>query len=279
MQHVLVTRFNVKLRWHDQGDKQWTDDRLDLFERTLYASLIGQTTRDFTWLVFFDESTTPGQRDRIARLSDHEQVFTPVFISEVFDVAHVRDELLRRWPSTDYFLSTRVDNDDALARDFMATVRRSAESLVDEAPVLLNPTYGVQFDGRLLYTRPWPWNAFISLLESGHQPLSVFVDQHYSLGKYAKCLEIGSGDAMWLQNIHGGNLANRVNGLPLRSIDQVMARFALDLDATPAEWHDVFAAVGRIGYRAMRNPSKLRGPARVLASKVSGLLGLRARPE
>src|SRR4051794_33446108 len=98
MQHVLLTRFNVQLRWHEHGDAQWTDERLDLFERTLYSSMLGQTTRDFTWLVFFDDSTTAEQRERVSRLSDQERVFTPIYISEVFDVAHIRAELARRWP-------------------------------------------------------------------------------------------------------------------------------------------------------------------------------------
>jgi hypothetical protein len=277
MQHVLLTRFNVQLRWHQHGDTRWTDDRLDLFESTLYSSVLGQTTRDFTWLVFFDESTTPEQRARVSRLSDHERVFTPVYISEVFDVAHIRAELARRWADVDHLLTSRVDNDDALARDFMATVRKHAEGLVGQAPVFLNPTYGVQFDGRLLYTRPWPWNAFISLLEPGREPMSVFIDQHYSLGQYAKCVEIGSGDALWLQNIHGGNLANRVNGVPLRRIDDVMERFSLELHATPAGLGDMAAATGRIGYRALRHPSKLRGPARVIGSRVARLARRRRR--
>jgi hypothetical protein len=219
--------------------------------------------------VFFDDSTSAAQRERVSRLSDQERVFTPVYLSEVFDVAHVRAELARRWPEVDYFLTSRVDNDDALACDFMATVREQAEGLVPQAPVFLNPTYGVQFDGRLLYTRPWPWNAFISLLEPAREPLSVFVDQHYSLGQYAKCLEIGTGDALWLQSIHGGNLANNVNGVPLKSIDRVVERFSLELDASPARQRDLLAAVGRIGYRALRHPSKLRGPARVIGSRIA----------
>ncbi len=272
MQHVLLTRFNVRLRWHAHGGTQWTDDRLGLFERTLYPSVLGQTTRDFTWLVFFDDSTTPEQRERISRLADEQRVFTPIYISEVFDVAHVCAELTRRWPDVEHLLTSRVDNDDALARDFMATVRWHAEGLIGQAPVLLNPTYGVQFDGRLLYARPWPWNSFISLLEPGRKPMSVFVDQHYSLGKHAGCVEIGSGEALWLQNVHGGNLANRVNGVPLRRIEAVTERFALELPATPAALRDVVAAVGRIGSRAVRHPGKLRGPARVVASRIVRLV-------
>ena len=272
MQHVLLTRFNVQLPFHAHGDSHWTDDRLALFERTLLSSVLGQSSRDFTWLVFFDESTNPSQRERIDILSQHEQVFVPVFIAEVFDVAHVREQLRLRWPDVDSILTTRVDNDDALARDFMATIRQSAEELSDQAPVFLNPTYGVQFDGRLLYRRPWPWNAFISLLEPGDDPRSIFVDQHYSLGKHGRCLEIGAGEPLWLQYIHGGNLANRVNGLPLRRVDKVVERFSLDLDAKPAGWRDIGASVGRIGYRAVRNPSKLRGPARVVESKIKRLV-------
>lgn len=268
MQHVLVTRFNVRLRWHAHGGEQWTDDRLDLFERTLLSSVLGQTSRDFEWLVFFDDSTTPLQRGRIDRLSQDGKVFTPVYLSEIFDVAHVREQLRLRWPTADTLLTTRVDNDDALARDFMATIRRSAESVTGVTPVFLNPTYGVQFDGRLLYHRPWPWNAFMSLLEPGVEPLSIFVDQHYSLSKYGRCIEVGSGEPMWLQYVHGGNLANRVNGVPLRHVDKVVDRFALDLPASPAGWRDVVASAGRIGYRAVRNPSKLRGPARVLVHRV-----------
>jgi hypothetical protein len=98
----------------------------------------------------------------------------------------------------------------------------------------------------------------------------VFVDQHYSLGKYADCLEIGSGSPLWLQYIHGGNLANRVNGLPLRRVEQVRQRFTVDIEPVPATWRDQLAAAGRVTYRTVRHPSKLRGPARVILSKVPG---------
>jgi hypothetical protein len=274
MQHVLLTRFNVRLKYHAHANEEWMEERLKVFEAMLLPSVAGQTNADFTWLVFFDEFTNARHRERVRELSSEGRTFIPVYISDIFSVEHVRKELVNRWPHEQTFITTRVDNDDALAREFMATIRSVAEPLCaipGPARIFLNPTYGIQFDGQLLYVRPWPWNAFMSLVETGNdRPLTVFVDQHYSLAQYGECREVGSGDPLWLQYIHGGNLANRVNGIPLRHVESAAAHFPFHINAVPAAWGDTIQAVGRVAYRTVRNPSKLRGPLRVLSTRMRG---------
>ena len=62
--HFIITRFNVRVG-KPQNDKNgnhtntdvWLKNRIDLFEKYCLPSIVGQTSKNFIWLVLFDKKS------------------------------------------------------------------------------------------------------------------------------------------------------------------------------------------------------------------------------
>lgn len=125
--HVLFTRFNV--RWTDAypypgHDPAWLRDRFVLFERFCLPSVRAQSCQDFTWLVFFDTETPEPFRHRINEYAKELPVFVPVFVPK-FSVDVLTEALGdRQYLAREYLVTSRLDNDDALAANYMARVQK-----------------------------------------------------------------------------------------------------------------------------------------------------------
>jgi hypothetical protein len=105
-------------------DPDWLGERFDLFDRYCFPSVTSQTNTNFVWLVFFDSETPTAFRNRIARYETF-QAFRPVFVQQ-FDRDVFRENLAKFGFLTRPFLITsRVDNDDALACDYIETVQEA----------------------------------------------------------------------------------------------------------------------------------------------------------
>jgi hypothetical protein len=119
--HVLLTRFSAVMAPEaEPAGEEWLRYRLAFFDQVTYASVVSQTTRDFQWLVLFDDRCSAEFRADIEYLA--EDVFTPVWTHETFR----RDsfaEPVAAVTHAPYLITTRIDSDDAMAVDFMETVQ------------------------------------------------------------------------------------------------------------------------------------------------------------
>ncbi|HET6953716.1 MAG TPA: glycosyltransferase [Acidimicrobiales bacterium] len=259
--HLVLTRFNV--RWIiGPHDTDWLAHRFDLFDRYCFPSVHGQTSHDFRWLVFFDEDTPEPFRSRIADYA-RWPVFTPVFIgrpsSEVYDGA-----IAAHLDGADHLITTRLDNDDAIGRDFVARVRTAARPGPRE---FLNLPVGYVWHKGRLYRHEHPSNAFISLAEPAAGFRSVWGNQHEDAARIAPVRQV-SGGPSWLQVIHEHNVSNRVRGRRY-PVSRLRDEFAIDLGRHPADesaadyWFD----------RSVRHPARVaRDGAFRLAKPVRDVL-------
>jgi Putative rhamnosyl transferase len=243
--HLILTRFNV--RWIiGPHDTAWLAHRFELFDRFCHPSVRAQTSHDFRWLVFFDEDTPEPFRSRIDEYA-RWPVFTPVLIgrpsTEVYDAA-----IAAHLGGADHLVTTRLDNDDAIGRDFVARVQAAARPGTRE---FLNLPVGYVWHRGRLYRHEHPSNAFISLSEPAAGFRSVWSTQHEDAGKVAPVHQVAGGPA-WLQVIHEHNVSNRVRGRRVPAA-RVADEFAGDLGAeaaheTPADyWVD----------RRLRHPARV----------------------
>ena len=234
--HLVLTRFNV--RWIvGPHDTEWLAHRFDLFDRYCLPSMQGQTNQGFRWLVFFDEDTPEPFRSRIDAYTDWP-AFTPVFIgppsSQVYD-----DAITAHLDGAGRLVTTRLDNDDALARDVVDRIQCAVRPGPRE---FLNLPVGYVWHRGRLYRHSHPSNAFLSLSEPAEGFRSVWADPHEEASHVAPVRQLAGGPA-WLQVIHEHNVSNRVRGRR-DPADRVRVMFALDLgaevtDETAADrWHD-----------------------------------------
>ncbi len=230
--HFVVTRFNLRSSAAVTGkalDVKWLESRFELFDRFCWPSIKGQTQQNFKWLVLFDEGTPEVIRQRIANYAAQFPNFTPVYLApgtEHSGKTAVAKVLGGNLP--DVLITTRLDNDDGIALDYVEHVQRYANATI---PTVVEFPVGYIWCNDRLYRDRQPHNAFTSLVE----PLkarattaftTIYSGSHTEVENLGK-VEIVSDQPGWLQVVHGGNLENRPRGVrcSMRELDD---RFGIE---------------------------------------------------
>ncbi|MDI4659350.1 glycosyltransferase, partial [Xanthobacter autotrophicus] len=126
-----------------------------------YPSVLSQTTHDFEWLVLLDDRCSGEFREDIEALADG--VFTPVWTHADFRRDTFAAPVAERASGAPYLITTRIDSDDAMAVDFMATVQAQ---FAQQDRLFVSITRGVQIDrSGGVYRRDQLSNPFLSRIE------------------------------------------------------------------------------------------------------------------
>ncbi len=207
--HLLITRFNVpNPAW--QQDKSgadvrtpaWLDHRFSLFERYCLPSVRNQRGAEFRWCIFFDEATPPPYRERIERDRGND-LFEPVYVPD-YDALR---PAIRERADREFLITTRLDNDDALQRNALATV----QSCFEEQPAeIINLTRGYFLHEDRIYVADDPANPFLSLIEQrGGEPFrTAWFGAHQEGAAFAPTRQV-NGAARWLRVVHERNFGSR----------------------------------------------------------------------
>lgn len=232
LDHAILTRFNLPSAGHEsliRAQENWLRDRVALFERYCLPSVRAQTCRDFVWIIYFD----PQSPEWLRAWAD-EHVRQGEFVA-VYRESVSREELLGdiraalgRDPG-DTLLTTNLDNDDSLARDFVARLQAAPG---EQRRVAVYVGDGLIIRGDRLYRRLDPSNAFSSVREAWSAPVTCWSDWHNLLPTHMPATVL-RGEPGWLQVVHSSNVSNRVRG---RRVDpsRFRAAFPGQLAAVPA---------------------------------------------
>ncbi|WZH50629.1 MAG: glycosyltransferase [Nocardioides alkalitolerans] len=259
---LLLTRFNVKRRGRTASDP-WLRERVRLFTRVCLPSVAAQTEPPTRWLVFFDGGSPDWLREVAHELG--EGTFEPVWLPGEVPMS-VYAEHVRRHSSGPWVATTRLDNDDALARDFVARTRAALRPTAE----FLNFASGLQVtaEGTVHRLRD-PSNAFLTRTERRAEATTVYAVRHPRAGEVAPVRQL-EGPPMWLQHIHGDNLVNAVHGI--RVSPTALDRFDVRIDVRPVGPVALAAArvidVARVVRRLVLRPTRLRWAWRVLRSRL-----------
>lgn len=215
--HIIMTRFNLATPGRESRLRNrpgWLEERLVLFQRYCLPSVAGQTERRFHWVIYFDKDTPAAIRDRVEglrTLGGFIPYYTGLFPAE-------------GWPrslhelfglETGRVLTTRLDNDDALALDHVARLHSAVRQRGHERGAY-NFTRGCILHRGRLYGLTHPTNAFFSWLDHAGPGLRTAPNiQHMDIANHGPVHQIG-GPAAWMQVVHGGNVSNRVRGRRIR---------------------------------------------------------------
>lgn len=224
--HVLMTRFNMATPGREaaiRNQPDWLATRFQLFEEFCLPSVAAQSSRDFIWIIYFDKDTPQAFKDRIATLQREvrfEAYYTGLFPASGWPRSLV--EVLGPLPPV--VLTSRLDNDDALAVDYMARTRAAAEM---HAPALAagpvpptGPRVGIVLTNGFIrspsgaYAITHDCNAFTSWLERTENPDTLMTAMgiaHMEAASAGPLVQV-PGPGGWLQVVHGGNVSNKVRG-------------------------------------------------------------------
>ncbi|MEO0820782.1 MAG: glycosyltransferase [Pseudomonadota bacterium] len=213
--HVLLTRFNLATPGRESTLRNrpgWLNRRFELFERHCLPSVAAQSDAHFHWIIFFDKDTPEPFRTRIAE-AQAVRPFTAFFTGLFKDNGWIRAIRERVGAETPWLLTTRLDNDDGLASDFVARLHAKLRGQPTPSQrVALNFRQGfVLQDGRL-YAHHHESNAFVSLLEPfDEEARTTSSIKHMEMADYARVHQI-DGPGAWLQVVHEENVSNVARG-------------------------------------------------------------------
>lgn len=236
--HIVVTRFNL-----GRPSVEWLAPRLVLFERFALPSVLGQSRKNFRWLLLCDEDTEPPARDRLERYisGQIEIVWTSRDRHEFFQ----RILQLRETRHT-HLVTTRIDTDDAIARHFIARVQEASKRT--RGRYFINLPAGYRwFHGKVAPARHRS-NQFISCCEPFHDCRTVHCGaKHTQLRNVAPVVQVARHTPSWLYTCHGANTWLRppdVCRAAWREEAELKNTFAVDWNASLKEVDPRKAAQG-----------------------------------
>jgi hypothetical protein len=211
--HLLLTRYNIEFHWkYPDGktglDPAYLNPRGELFRRFCVPSVQSQTSKDFEWLVLFHPDTPPVHYEFLKGTA------TVILARNLRKASEIiaRDHLC-----AGPILSTRMDNDDCIAPDFISATRETADREMERPSFwrrdfVVTPQRGAVAS---LTERVWRPQfrkspSYISLLwtpRSGkpwRSPLHV----HHGNHRY-RLVKVDHEGPLWLSMIHGQNLRRR----------------------------------------------------------------------
>lgn len=236
--HFVLTRFNVPLSFAKQNyglDDQWLEHRFGLFENFCLPSVAAQTKRDFHWLLLVDAKTPQRWRSRLENdVLDLPQahIIPTSACSEAFFIGQIHRYIAANRPSC--IISTRLDNDDAISRDYLEEISRRADSVArDNRHYVVNFRRGIQLSKTGVFGVSFRLNAFLSLVSPFSNLKTVACQEHGRMDEIAKVIDYRgffSRVPYWLQVIHDANLANDLNRKRKPLDESTLNRFALGKD-------------------------------------------------
>ena len=193
MQHFILTRFNLGL--YDRPDAEaWMRHRCQLFERYTLPSVMRQTCGDFTWVIGFDARTPDRYLDLYAQLPRVQ--ICNCQPSQWVKHNHNQDQ---------YLVTSRLDNDDYIERDYVQQVQDFDElGVVDFRGRVLDVATGKYYD----WHRPRPNSMFLSLIEPPGQSLMATFCEHTWMPDHFRSERID--EYGWTMVVHDRNIINKL---------------------------------------------------------------------
>ena len=211
--HFILTRFNVPFlgRWSSvTSEPRWQIERMRLFERYCLPSVKNQASQDFGWLIYADANSADDVCEKLDHLAATCSQAEILWCSGT-QPDPVTDISSRLNDEVECVLTTRLDNDDAIHRQFVLEIQDAARKFQCELPVVFNFPMGLAYREPNLYRHVDRSNAFTTLVEKRDHMKTIWFNQHQNLGKIVPVIQLGT-EARWLQGLHSRNLSNRIKG-------------------------------------------------------------------
>lgn len=220
-QHYIITRFNLGLYSKKKIDpNEWMKERIELFEKYCLTSIINQSCKDFKWILLLDDRTSKKIINRISQLT--KEIMTEIIIVPWGDNGRFGEsnhELSWRklfghiaQNECKIAIMTRLDNDDALGKEFVKSIKSKEPFLTPGA--IIDSRYGLILDinNKKIYATWHPKGSpFITYVEqSSWKMKTVYYTEHRAVAvRSRKFLWNWQIDFGWLIVLHNKNISNR----------------------------------------------------------------------
>ena len=237
-QHLVLTRFSIKTGWSlAEFPIEWLRRRLVLFEAYCLPSLAAQTTKDFRWIVYCDEST---DAECIAQLRAFTSVCPQLEVTITGPKRHpirLLNSLVD--PTVEIVVTTRIDSDDAMNVDLLAAVQQYVEPFAASRheQLLINHPRGYKLDeaAGVAYHSHIDNSPFHSLMETRTKGMKTVMSGNHSKLHQQYATHQDHSIPGWLQVVYGGNVRNNISSREIPADASVLpALFAVHPHLEPA---------------------------------------------
>lgn len=133
--HFIITRFNLRFSdntWEKDrlGNQVLTDEwlayRIELFIKYCLPSVLNQTSRNFLWLLYFNTGTNETIIQQFRELEKSHNNLIKIIMANGYDDFMERycNDVLSFCPDNNrYVITTRLDNDDIVHKDFIKKIQ------------------------------------------------------------------------------------------------------------------------------------------------------------
>lgn len=217
--HIIMTRFNVPTKGWDETrsgfkplTEEWLDDRFKLFRTYVLPSYKNQTNQNFTWLTFFDVNTSDKFRKIIKEIEAEFPTFKAVFVED-FDVMKTKAvEIIPQFftADTQFVITSELDNDDMLHKDYVKTVHEHFKPVHDLVIDLRRGFQLTMLPGRKAIVKLYnaAVNPFVSLAESVDNFKTVLKERAHNCYRDYENFSVEDSKEMYIQVVHQYNMMN-----------------------------------------------------------------------
>lgn len=217
--HVIMTRFNVPTKgWNETRSgfkpltEEWLDDRFRLFRTYVLPSYKNQTNQNYEWLTFFDTNTSDKFRKIISEIQKEYPTFKPVFVEDFDEMKIKAVEIIPRFftPETKFVITSELDNDDMLHKDYVKTVQQYFKPVHD---LVIDLRRGYQLTMQpnrkaVVTVYNAVANPFVSLAESADNFKTMLKERAHNSYRDYENFSIEDSKEMYIQIVHQYNLMN-----------------------------------------------------------------------
>ncbi len=223
--HFLITRFNIRITGagpermtSPEMPEDWLNQRMNLFLTFCVPSVLEQTNKEFTWIIYFDRSTPPSI---LAQLSFLKNKSPEIQIAFADDYQVMLRDISSRVKSaaSPFVITSRLDNDDLISRTFIEIVQ---QSFLPEHNRIINFNSGYEYSTWDHVMKKWnnrPHNQFISLIEDVTKLStgSIYSFPHWKAPQIGQVMNI-AGQPHWMYLRHENNYSGQaVRAIPVFS--------------------------------------------------------------
>ena len=220
-EHYILTLFNVDRGFdkdNKRNDLKYLEKRFEIFELVTVPSILAQISRNFTWFVFFDSGTPDEFKTRVDEISKKLTNFFPIYVDREDQVLPFLKNNLS--PKTKYLVTTNLDNDDALHKNF---VQITQSNFRDEQLYFINFPLGYMLRKDGLLMREFLSSPFHTIVEPvSDELLTCLSVPHYRLySLFLKGVPVYQipANPLWLQLVHDTNVVNKLDVNAVLTLD------------------------------------------------------------
>lgn len=187
----------------------WLLERVEIFKTFCLPSILNQSNKNFDWFFYIDSETPQQVKNELVTIFEPYPFIE--LISHHYDSFNITKYLqgdIQQYLGShfQYLISSRLDTDDMLHRDYVENVQKQFKNQEYQA---LNFNKGLVYHistgvSSIMVHR---FNAFMTLIEnrSSYGFNTVFHKQHIEYRNDFRKLEIEIKQPMWCVTIHGLN--------------------------------------------------------------------------